>query len=104
MVNPPRKAVTKKPLETGVARCAYFHVDCDPAEGESPDDAKKRHRASLYSGALPIPTISYDSGNGIVAWWKLASPIPLNSLSDIAECKANNVAIAEALGGKRMGV
>jgi len=100
--NPTRKRLHKKPKESDMAYYCFAHVDADPKTDETPEEARKRHRAA-FATFDPPPTITYVSGNGMVALWKLASPIRLETEKDIQACKAINKAIIDKLGGKAEG-
>ena len=101
-VNPTRRPMNRKPAESDIAEVQYFHVEADPKPGELAADARPRLRAE-FEAFDPPPTIIYDSGNGVVALWKLTEPIPLTAPAKVDECKAVNRSIAEALGGKAEG-
>ena len=105
--NPTRKPIPKKCFERDIARVDYAFTEADPLDGEAAADARKRHRANIKAkaelGIIPPPTMIYDSGNGVVALWKLVEPITIDGPDDIASCKAINKGIADALGGKAAG-
>jgi hypothetical protein len=96
--NRTRKRVTKKPTEADMATMDFAQSDLDAADGESPTDAAKRHRAALEAHDPP-PTLVWSSGNGIQALWKLRHPLTLETAADIENGKAINRALAERLGG-----
>src|SRR5262245_42144455 len=100
--NRTKRRMTKKPREIDIAYYDFAHVDCDPLDGESPEQAYKRHNAALEAHSPP-PTITYSSGNGVVAMWQFDPPIKLESENDIEACKGINKAVADALGGKAKG-
>ena len=70
-------------------------------DGESPADAQKRHRAAL-ADHKPPPSMDWITGNGVCALWRV-EPVKLNTEADIESCKAINVEIIRALGGKAKG-
>jgi len=100
--NRTKRRMTKKPSEIDIAYYDFAHVDCDPLDDESPEQAYKRHRRALQAHSPP-PTIMYSSGNGVVGLWQLDQPVRLESEGDIEACKGTNKAIADALGGKAKG-
>ena len=100
--NRTKRRMTKKPSEIDIAYYDFAHVDCDPLDGESPEEAYRRHRRALQAHSPP-PTIMYSSGNGVVGLWQLNPPFKLKSREDIEACKGTNKAIADALGGKAKG-
>ena len=102
-INPTKKPMNRKPTEADISEFQFAHVEADPLPGEDAADARKRHRAAFKCGIVPTPTIIYNSGNGVVALWKLEEPIPLTDKARIADCKAINKALALALGGKEKG-
>ena len=102
-INPTKKPMERKPKESDIAEGQFHHVEADPMEGESAEAARKRHRAAFKSGVVPMPTLIYDSGNGVVALWKLETPVPFTDAASIEEFKAVNKALALALGGKAKG-
>lgn len=99
-VGVPREKLNRKSREADIVACDYVSVDCDPRKDESADDAKRRIRAKLRSGVVPPPSIVYESGNGIVALWRRMTPVLLKTRADRDRCKAQNRAMARALGGK----
>jgi AAA domain len=100
--NPTRRRMAKKPREADIAYYEFAHIDCDPLDAESPEDAYKRHRRALQAHNPP-PSIMYSSGNGVVGLWRVNPPIKLESERVVEACKAINKAIAGALGGKEKG-
>jgi AAA domain len=100
VINPTKKRMNKKPAKADMAFGQYQFVDCDPRNDESPAEAKERHRARLASGAVPPPTIIYESGNGLVALWRRDESVKLTDKATIAEYEALNKGIAQVLGGK----
>lgn len=97
IANPAKTLMSVKPKEADIARDEFKHVDCDPRDGETPEQANRRITAELEAHDPP-PTMHWSSGNGRQALWRLDTPIPLNTAADIANCKAINQAIAERLG------
>ena len=83
-VNPPIHAVSKKMEREDVKAVHYLHVDVDPRVGEEPAAAKARIVPQLAE-ASPPPTCIIDSGGGIQAFWKLATPIAING--DVGSCR-----------------
>lgn len=75
-VNPTRTPIIDKAAKTDIAAIEFVFADLDPAEGESPSDAKARYRTQLET-FKPRPTFVIDSGNGIQLLWRLAVRIVL---------------------------
>jgi hypothetical protein len=75
-VNPTRTPMDEKAAKADIAAIEYAFADLDPAEGESPADAKARYRTQLETFE-PRPTFVIDSGNGIQLLWRLAVRIVL---------------------------
>jgi hypothetical protein len=74
-VNPTRTAMDKKAKKTDIAAIEFALADLDPADGETPEQAKARY---LADGPFePKPTATVDSGNGIQCFWRFDKPIPL---------------------------
>ena len=99
----PFRRSNKKSTEADIAYSSFVCVDCDPKPGESSTEAKKRHLEALHSGKVPPPTFHWESGNGVVALWRRVKSIKLDSPEAIARAKAENIAMARALGGKEEG-
>jgi hypothetical protein len=99
----PRRRSNKKSTEADIAFSSFVCLDCDPKPGESSTEAKVRHHRALHSGKVPLPTFEWESGNGVVALWRRAKSIKLDSPEAIARAKAENIAMAHALGGKEEG-
>jgi hypothetical protein len=99
----PRRRSNKKSTEADIAFSLFVCLDCDPKPGESSAEAKARHHRALHSGKVPLPTFEWESGNGVVALWRRAKSIKLDSPEAIARAKAENIAMAHALGGKEEG-
>jgi hypothetical protein len=102
-INPTKRRMSRKPKEVDIGRADFAHVDCDPLDHETPEEALKRHRANLESGAVPPPSMTYVSGNGLVALWRLDPQVKIKSAEDIENVKAINAALAQRLGGKAAG-
>ena len=94
-VNPLRHDPGTKASKADVAALAYYHVDLDPADGESPDAAKERHRKAV--AILPQPSAVIDSGNGLGVFWQLKEPIEHDGNTEALE--SINKRLAHALGG-----
>jgi hypothetical protein len=75
-VNPTRSAMTKKAAKTDIAAVEFGLADLDPAEGETPEDAKARYLQQLETYE-PRPTAVVDSGNGLQCLWRLRKQIAL---------------------------
>ena len=102
-INPSKSSMNRKPAEHEIEQFEYAHVDCDPLPGESAEAARKRHREALK--ALPYPpTLLWDTGNGVAAAWRIKKPVKLTDSTAIASCKAINLGLIDALGGKAKGV
>jgi len=99
----PFRRSNKKSTEADIAYSLFVCVDCDPKPAESSAEAKKRHQEALHSGKVPPPTFYWESGNGAVAFWRRVKSIKLDSPEAIARAKAENIAMARALGGKQDG-
>src|SRR3974390_2130292 len=76
--NPTKKPMSKKPAKIDIAAIEYFLADCDPAEGEKPEDAKARYLGQLNNDFDPPPTAVVNSGGGIQCLWRLNQPIDLS--------------------------
>lgn len=100
--NPSRKRFSRKPSESEIAYFQFAHVDLDPLDGESPTDAHERWRFTLDLLPYP-PTLSWITGNGVAALWRIRKPFRLNNDVDIDRCKRVNIALAQELGGKSAG-
>ena len=103
MVNPTRRRMERKPTERDIARYEWAHVEGDPLKGEDSKTAKARHRKAMMA-CVPAPTIIYDSGNGVVALWKLKEPVPIRSRADADRCKGINIALGLLCGGPAAGI
>jgi hypothetical protein len=77
-VNPTKSDASKKAAKTNIAAIAYLLADCDPNDGESPEDAKDRYLERLSNDFEPEPTWIVDSGNGIQCGWRLEQLIDLS--------------------------
>jgi hypothetical protein len=95
-VNPTKTAMTKKAAKADIAMVEFLFADLDPADGETPDQAKARYLGQMFE---PRPTAIVDSGNGIQALWKLESPIAPLGPEKIAEVEALTKALTLKLGG-----
>jgi AAA domain-containing protein len=102
--NPTRKPMTRKPKKEDIGRADFAFVDLDPKPGETPAEAKRRHREALEDLAQP-PTFTYDTGGGLCALWMLADPkkIAPGDAEGIAAYEAINIGLRNALGGKEAG-
>jgi predicted P-loop ATPase len=96
-VNPPKAALNKKAKKEDIAAVEYVHADLDPADGESPEEAKRRYLAALEKFE-PQPCSVVDSGNGIQALWQLKTPVTLASQDTINDAEARMKALMERLG------
>jgi hypothetical protein len=99
----PKGRMNKKSAESDIGFVQYHYVDCDPLPGESSVEAKARIYDELASGKVPPPTFTLESGNGILAGWRREKSVKLDSPEPIAECKAVNASLRDALGGKADG-
>jgi len=102
-VNPCKTALNRKPAETDIATFTFAHVDCDPLPGEAASNARRRHRQALNALRWQ-PTFIWDTGNGVAALWQIDTPIELIDEATIERCKAVNIGLIQALGGKAAGV
>jgi len=75
-VNPTKTVMTSKAAKTDIAAIEYLLADLDPADNETAEAAKARYLKAL-GACKPKPTAVIDSGNGIQALLKLATPINL---------------------------
>ncbi|MBR0695268.1 AAA family ATPase [Bradyrhizobium lablabi] len=91
--NIPRSSTPRKSRKEDIAKIVYLHADLDRTEGESADDARNRHLASLKSGAVATPSFVWSSGNGLAALWLL------NASVSKSDAEAAGAGLAEALGG-----
>jgi hypothetical protein len=76
-VNPTRTALSKKAAKIDIAAIEYALADLDPADGETPEQAKARYLAQLTGEFEPKATALVDSGNGIQGLWRLQKRIAL---------------------------
>ena len=76
-VNPTRTALSKKAAKIDIAAIEYALADLDPADGETPEQAKARYLAQLNGEFEPKATALVDSGNGIQVLWRLKDRIVL---------------------------
>ncbi|MBY2913978.1 AAA family ATPase [Rhizobium leguminosarum] len=110
-VNEPAADAPHDKLDKGaISAIRAVHVDVDPADEQNPDMAVRRaHSAAerlrlralidaLGAGPLP-PSVTVDSGNGVYPIWLLSKK--LDAAEWRAEIEAQNLGIAEALGGDR---
>ncbi len=96
-VNPSKRPLTKKATKAYIAALAWLHVDIDPKADEKPDDAKRGALTKLTAFSIQ-PSAIVDSGGGIQAFWRLASPVPLASPDDAAEVERWNRGLETAFG------
>lgn len=96
-VNRTKPKLRKKASKGDIAAAEYVHVDLDPRDDESAEDAKTRHMERLATFD-PHPTAVVDSGNGIQALWRLDAPVPSDRF---AEVEAASAGVLDALGGDR---
>jgi hypothetical protein len=102
--NPTRTSLTTKAKKADIAAVEFLFADCDPREGETPDECKNRILATRRTSALPNPTFVIDSGNGLQLIWRLAEPIVLPLANDpawegeVAAGEARNKALLMTLG------
>ena len=106
-VNPTR---TQKAAKKDIAAVEYLLADLDPADNETPEQAKARYLGQLDNGFKPQPTAIVDSGNGIQCLWRLAQPMVLgvpvgneyapDDQVKIADVEARVAAVMVRLGAK----
>ena len=96
-INPPKRHLQSKAKKEDIAEVVYLHVDADPRDDESPEEAKARIRQVLETFPHK-PTFEVDSGNGLQFLWQLENPIELRDAEDIARTEARNHALAETFG------
>jgi hypothetical protein len=100
-INPCRGVLTSKASKQDIEAVEYLHIDCDPADNESPDDCKKRIKARVKQDTKRQPLPVVDSGNGMQLLFKLKQRIEITGPDVIADIEARNVALADAYGAKR---
>jgi hypothetical protein len=91
--NVPRSSTPSKSSKEDIAEVVYLHADLDRAEGESAEEARKRHLATLKSGAVASPSFVWSSGNGLAALWRL------DASASISDAEAAGAGLASALSG-----
>ena len=102
-LNATRTAMSKKPKKADIVAVEYLHADLDPADGESPDDAKARYLGQLNGSFEPPPTWIVDSGGGIQAGWQMDEPIGLEGDDRealVAEAENRSKALMLRLGSE----
>ncbi len=94
-------APSKKPAKDDMVGAIMLHTDDDPRDGETPEAAKARIRAT-YEAHDPPPSIIIDSGNGLQGIWPLQTEYVFPKSGDVetrvAEIEDRNKALAAALG------
>lgn len=100
-VGEPRDPQARSKLKrTDVAAVHYLHVDIDPPNGQTADAEFRDRTLGLLLKAKQPPTIIINSGNGIGAFWALATPIVLDgSVSAADDAGLYNVTIADMYAG-----
>ena len=100
-VNPTRTDMTKKASKADIGTIEYLLADLDPKDNETVRDAKARYIWALQH-SKPVSTATVDSGNGIQALWRLATPVGLaNGNKELIKDVENRVAkLIEGLGGE----
>lgn len=77
-----RIPVNGKPGKADVLHSTYLHLDLDPREGESLEQARVRIRQEIAT--FPIaPTFIIDSGNGFQCFWQLKEPVATAVAEDL---------------------
>jgi hypothetical protein len=102
-VNPTKEDMSSKPKKTDIARIEYLLADLDPADNETPEDAKARYLGQLNGTFEPKPTAEVDSGNGIQGLWRLSEPIELDGEdreARITDAEERSKALMLRLGAK----
>lgn len=98
-VNPPMQAVSKKMEREDLKALVSLHVDLDPRQGESQEEAQVRIAKRLKALEKP-PTWIINSGGGVQGIWDLTEPVPIDGNLDIAEdLKQYNRKLEQQLGG-----
>lgn len=101
----PRGRMNKKSAATDISHVTHHIVDLDPLPGEMPADAKKRIynliEEAVKAGKVPQPTLTYESGGGVVAKWQRRTALRLDTAEAVAHATSMNAAIRDALGGKK---
>lgn len=103
ILNPPRRRMDRKPREQDIGEFQYAFIECDPAGNETAEQSIARHRTAIEQFETR-PTAIWNSGNGVVAAWRIDDPVTLNSTSDVLESKSINIALKHAFGGIAVGV
>lgn len=109
-VNPVMRDVDKKAEREDIASVNYFHVDVDP--GLTNDLAKEQDRILAMflpetlggkpKKGIPLPTFIVFSGGGYQAFWKLATPLPIEGdLAKAEDAKRYNQQLESAYGADR---
>lgn len=84
----PGASPNKKAARSDVLSLDWLHVDVDPWDGESLEDAQERGLRTLRDeqpGGLPAPTVIVFSGGGYQGFWKLSDPLPINGDPSVYE-------------------
>jgi Protein of unknown function (DUF3631) len=89
--------IYKKPSKKDFIELDYCHADCDPDDGETPEDAKARYLNAIDEGKVPKPTFGVDSGNGVQFAWRLS---PSKKFEDMKAVEARSLALMQLLGAK----
>ena len=76
-VNPTRGPMKKKAAKVDISAIEYALADCDPADNETPDEARNRYLEAIKATGTPEPTFTISSGNGLQFLWRLETPIPI---------------------------
>ena len=103
ILNPPRRRMDRKPREKDIGEFRYAFIECDPIGNENAAQSIARHRTAIEKFETR-PTAVWDSGNGVVAAWRIDAPVTLNSAADVLESKSINIALKNAFGGIALGV
>lgn len=105
-VNPPMTTRQKKTTKEDIKELAFLHVDIDCDVGEDVDKELERIRLKLTEKypkeQLPEPSCVLFSGGGYWAFWRMASPVPVNGNVPVAEeMERYNKQIMHILGGDK---
>jgi predicted P-loop ATPase len=96
-VNPLKSAIDKKAKKSDIASIEYLHADFDPADGETPEAAKRRYLEALRNFDHQTWSV-VDSGNGIQALWKLSQPVQIDGEETIVDVELRLLQILRQFG------
>lgn len=98
-VNPIKDGLDiKKAKKKDLALLRYLHIDLDPEASKPLEEERKRILEKLTS-FVPEPTVIIDSGGGYQGFWKLDSPIAVETVEEVEDLEGYNIQLALILGG-----